>query len=93
MKDNTIKAAYHYDLEEKGMVLKLELYHTALWQAGNDFMEGEVMFYDLTLDDCCVLIEGIAKYKADLLDKMGSQESAERLVKEEENATATAWLN
>ena len=93
MKDNTIKAAYHYDLEEKGMVLKLKLYHTALWQAGNDFMEGEVMFYDLTLDDCCKLVEGIAKYKADLLDKMGPQESAERPVKEEENATATAWLN
>ena len=49
--------------------------------------------FDLTLDDCCVLVEGVAKYKADLLDKMGSKESAERLVKEEENATATAWLN
>ena len=49
--------------------------------------------FDLTLDDCCMLIEGVAKYKADLLDKMGSKESAERLVKEEENATATAWLN
>ena len=81
MKDNTIKAACHYDLKEKGMVLKLKLYHTALWQAGNDFMEGEVMFYDLTLDDCCKLVEGIARYKADLLDKMASQGLAKRLTK------------
>ena len=46
--------------------------------------------FDLTLDDCCMLIEGVTKYKADLLDKLASQELAERLVKEEENATATA---
>ena len=93
MKDNnTIKAAYHFDLKEKGMVLKLKLYHTALWQAGSDLVEGEIQLYDLTLDDCCKLVEGIAKYKADLLDKRGSQESAERPVGEE-NATAPSWLN
>ena len=49
-----------------------------------------ISLFDLTLDDCCMLIEGVAKYKADLLDKLASQELAERLVKEEENATATA---
>jgi len=49
-----------------------------------------ISLFDLTLDDCCMLIEGVTKYKADLLDKLASQELAERLVKEEENATATA---
>ena len=52
-----------------------------------------IRLFDLTLDDCCVLIEGVTKYKANLLDTMRPQESAERPVKEEENATATAWLN
>ena len=49
-----------------------------------------IRLFDLTLDDCCMLIEGVTKYKADLLDKLASQELAERLVKEGENATATA---
>ena len=91
--ENKIREACHFDLKERGMVLNLKLYHTALWQAGSDLVEGEIQLYDLTLDDCCKLVEGIAKYKADLLDKMGPKESAERPVKEEENATATAWLN
>ena len=52
-----------------------------------------IRWFDLTLDDCCMLVEGVAKYKANLLDTMRPQESAERPVKEEENATATAWLN
>ena len=49
-----------------------------------------IRLFALTLDDCCVLVEGVAKYKADLLDKLASQELAERPVKEEENATPTA---
>ena len=52
-----------------------------------------VRLFDLTLDDCCVLVSAIAKYEAYLLDTMRAKESAERPVKEEENATATAWLN
>ena len=38
-----------------------------------------IRLFDLSLDDCCMLIEGVAKYKADLLDKMASQELAKRL--------------
>ena len=38
-----------------------------------------ISLFDLTLDDCCMLIEGVAKYKADLLDKMASQKLAKRL--------------
>ena len=38
--------------------------------------------FDLTLDDCCVLVEGVAKYKADLLDKMASQGLAKGLTGE-----------
>ena len=48
-----------------------------------------IRLFDLTLDDCCVLVEGVAKYKVNLLDTMRPQESAERPVKEEENATPT----
>ena len=84
MENRIVEVTYH----SKALVITLSRDMLICLDSGA--YDKMISLFDLTLDDCCMLIEGVTKYKADLLDKLASQELAERLVKEEENATATA---
>ena len=92
MEDNSIiKRAYHHDLKEKGMVLKLDLYHTAHWGTSNGFVGGEIHLFDLTSYDCCLIIEAIAEYRTNLLSKLASQAMAERLTENQVGKGSWPW--
>ena len=85
---DAIKEVYHLDLGEHGAVLCVELHHEAFWSTTHGEIE-EVSLFNLTLDDCCRLIEGLARYKTALMDRQEvqtkwAQEEVEEILRGEQ---------